>query len=55
MSDLKHRDMTSCKVIWYKKALADHSDRLPFSPLLFSSAGTLLLFFFLFSDFLKFI
>lgn len=41
MSDLKHRDMTSCKVIWYKKALADHSDRPLFSRLLFSPAGTL--------------
>jgi hypothetical protein len=40
MSDLKHRGMTSCKVIQYKKALADHSDRPLFSRLLFSPAGT---------------
>jgi hypothetical protein len=41
MSDLKHLDMTSCKVIQYRQALVDHSDRPVFSPLLFSPTGTL--------------
>jgi len=60
MSDLKQRDLTLCKVIQYKQALVDHSDRPLFSRLLFSLAGTLRLYvcvcvFFFCSDFWKFI